>query len=250
MRMKRVPSHNQYLISIQRPHLWLASFIGVLVLIGILIWTAFVYGQLRAGHDRVEASQDAGKLESQLDDLVSQNEDLQRQNTRLSRDMGIDRDAGGQVEKELTKAQAQILDMKEELTFYRSIVQTNKASRAVNIKKLAIEPDGPGQFKYKMVLVQDGRNDSPIRGTVELYLEGSRGGDHVEMLEWPSISVSKVEKQQKFGFKYFQNFEGAIKIPDKFVPSSIHVKVLSATSGVVNVDETYPWDAMLNEENT
>ena len=248
--MKRVPSHNQYLISVQRPQLWLASFAGVLALIGILIWAAFVYGQFMAGHDRMASSQRAADLEQQVDDLVSQNEELQRQNAKLSRDMGIDRDAGGQVEKELTKAQAQILDMKEELTFYRSIVQTNKTARAVNIKKLTVEPDSQGQYKYKMVLVQDGRNDSPVRGTVELYLEGSRGGDHVEMLEWPAVSVGKVDKQQKFGFKYFQNFEGTIKIPDKFVPSSIHVKVLSATSGVVNVDETYPWDAMLNEENT
>jgi hypothetical protein len=248
--MKRVPTHNQYLISVQRPQLWIASFVAVLVVIGILIWAAFVYGQFMAGHDRMAASDRATDLEQQVDRLVSQNEELQRQNAKLSRDMGIDRDAGGQVEKELTKAQAQILDMKEELTFYRSIVQTNKTARAVNIKKMTVEADNQGQYRYKMVLVQDGRNDNPVRGTVEFYLEGSRGGEHVEMLEWPTVSVAKVDKQQKFGFKYFQNFEGAIKIPDKFVPSSIHVKVLSTTSGVANVEETYPWDAMLNEENT
>lgn len=247
---RRVPAHNQYLISVQRPQLWLLSFAGVLVAVGFMIWGAFVYGQNTAGHDRVAASEQVDELDNQIDDLLSQNEELQRQNTRLSRDMGIDRDAGGQVEKELAKAQAQILDMKEELTFYRSIVQPDKTARTVKIKKIGLESDGSRQFKYKMSLVQDGRNDSPVRGTVEFYLEGSRGGEHVEMLEWPVISVEKVEKQQKFGFKYFQNFEGTIKLPDKFVPSSIHVKVLSATSGVANVEEIYPWDAMLNEENT
>lgn len=246
---RRAPAHNQYLLSIQRPQLWLLALVAVILVIGLLIWAAFVYGQSRAGHDRLAANENSGKLESQIDDLLAQNEELQRQNAKLSRDMGIDRDAGGQVEKELTKTQSQILDMKEELTFYRSIVQPNKAARTLNIKKIALEPDGPRQFKYKLSLVQDGRNDAPVRGTVEFYLEGSRGGDHVEILEWPSISVTKVDKQQKFGFKYFQNFEGAIKLPDKFVPSSIHLKVLSATSGVVNVEQTYPWDAMLNEEN-
>jgi len=246
---RRAPAHNQYLISIQRPQLWLLGFAGVLIAIGFMIWGAFVYGQNTAGHDRVAASEQADELDNQIDDLLSQNEELQRQNTRLSRDMGIDRDAGGQVEKELAKAQAQILDMKEELTFYRSIVQPDKTARTVKIKKIGLEPDGSRQFKYKMSLVQDGRNESPVRGTVEFYLEGSRGGEQVEMLEWPAISVEKVEKQQKFGFKYFQNFEGTIKLPDKFVPSSIHVKVLSATSGVASVEENYPWDAMLNEEN-
>lgn len=248
--MKRVPSHNQYLISIQRPQLWLFSLAGVLLVLGVLIWMAFVYGQLTAGHDRVIASQQASKLEDQVDDLLSQNEVLQRQAAKLSRDIGIDRDAGGQVEKELTKSQSQILDMKEELTFYRSIVQTNKTARAVNIKKLVLNPGGVGVFKYKLVLVQDGHNDSLVRGTVEFFLEGSRGGERVEMIEWPVVSVTKIDKQQKFVFKYFQNFEGAIKVPEHFVPSAIHVKVQSATSGVVNVDETYQWDAMLNEENT
>ena len=248
--MRRVPSHNQYLISVQRPQLWLLACAGVLVAVGFLIWMAFVYGQLSAGHDRVAANKRASQLENQVDDLIGQNEDLQRQTAKLSRDMGIDRDAGGQVEKELTKAQAQILDMKEELTFYRSIVQTNKLSRTLNIKKLALTADSPGMFKYKLILVQDGRNDSSVRGTIEMSLEGSRGGTKVEMIDWPVVSVSRVDKLQKFGFKYFQNFEGAIKIPENFVPTSIHVKVQSATSGVANVEETYPWDAMLNEENT
>ena len=248
--MKRVPSHNQYLISVQRPQLWLFSLAAILVVLGIIIWRAFIYGQLTAGHDRVIASTQVSKLEEQVDDLLSQNEALQRQTAKLSRDIGIDRDAGGQVEKELTKSQSKILDMKEELTFYRSIVQTNKAARAINIKKLVLNPDGAGQYKYKLVLIQDGQNDSPVRGTVEFFLEGSRGGARVEMLDWPAVSVGKIDKQQKFGFKYFQNFEGAIKVPEHFVPSAIHVKVQSSTSGVVNVDETYQWDAMLNEENT
>lgn len=248
--MKRVPAHNQYLISVQRPQLWLLSLVAVCVVVGFMIWSAFVYGQYMAGHDRVEASEQAGVLKNQIDDLLAQNEDLQRQNARLSRDMGIDRDAGGQVEKELAKAQAQILDMKEELTFYRSIVQPNKTARTISIKKIGLEPDGSRQYRYKLSLVQDGRNDSPVRGTVEFYLEGSRGGEQVEMLEWPSVSVAKVDKQQKFGFKYFQNFEGTIKLPDRFIPSSIRVKVLSATSGVTDVEEIYPWDAMLSEENT
>lgn len=249
MRKRQAPAHNQYLISVQRPHRWFLSLAGVLLVIALLVWVAFVYGQYRAGHDRMVASDQAVELRGRIDDLLAQNEELQRQNAKLSRDMGIDRDAGGQVEKDLTKAQSQILDMKEELTFYRSIVQP-KTVRTVNIKKISLEADGSHQFKFKMVLVQDGRNDTPVRGNVEFYLEGSRGGEQIETLEWPSVSVAKVEKQQKFGFKYFQNFEGAIKIPERFVPSAIHVKVISATTGVVDVEETYPWDAMLNEENS
>jgi hypothetical protein len=250
VRKKRVPSHNQYLISIQRPHLWLLSLAGVLAVIASLVWLAFYFGQYQAGHDRVEAGNREDELHQRIDELVEQNEDLQRQNAKLSRDMGINIDAGSQVEKDLASAQAQIMDMKEELTFYRSIVQSGKASRTVTVKKIQLLPDGARQYKYKMVLVQDGRNDMPVRGMVEFYLEGAKKGDQIMRLEWPGISVEKVEKQQKFGFKYFQNFEGSIRIPEGFVPASIFVRVLPSTPQVAAVEESYPWDAMLNEEST
>ena len=48
----------------------------------------------------------------------------------------------------------------------------------------------------------------------------------------------KEKKKFPFKFKYFQNFEGDLIIPDGFVPSRVNVKV---TSNRVSLDKTFSW---------
>lgn len=243
--MKPVPVHNRLLISIQRPYLWIASGVVIVVCTLLLVWASFEYGRHVAGFDQAETDEQITELKKQINELTVQSEDLQRYNAKLVRDQGIDRDAGSQVQKELARAQAQILDMREELTFYRNIVQPNKAKRTVVIKKVQLVGDGERQYKYKVVLIQDGRHDSAVRGEVELTFEGERDNGEVVRLDLPTVSPQENSKRQKFGFKYFQNFEGSIRIPENFAPRSMYVRVLPSSSSVPRIDQSYSWDELL-----
>lgn len=233
------------LISIQRPYLWIASLVGIIACVLILVWSFFEYGRYVAGFDQSATQQRIAVLEQQIDDLTQRNEDLQRHNAKLVRDQGIDRDAGSQVQKELARAQEQILAMREELTFYRNIVQPNKSSRTVVIKKVQLVSEGENQYRYKVVLIQDGRHDSAVRGNVELSFEGAQSDGQIVRLDLPTVSTQKVSKSQRFGFKYFQNFEGSIRIPENFAPMSMYIRVLPSSSRVPKIDKSFPWDDLI-----
>lgn len=244
--MKPVPAHNRILISVQRPHLWFLSLAGIIVCVLVLIWSAYEYGRYVAGFDQSATDELTSTLQERIAELTRQSEDFQRRNAKLIRDQGIDRDAGSQVQKELAKAQAQILEMREELTFYRNIVQPNKSKRTVVIKKVQLVFEGENQYRYKVVLIQDGRHDRAVRGNVELSFEGARPDGEIVRLDLPTLSTRDVKKRQRFGFKYFQNFEGSIRIPDDFAPMSVYVRVLPSSSRVPRMNESYAWDELLS----
>ena len=45
----------------------------------------------------------------------------------------------------------------------------------------------------------------------------------------------------KFGFKYFQNFEGVMNLPVAFQPDYLHVEVNPSTGKIKAIDEQYTW---------
>lgn len=247
--MKRAPVHNKHLITIHRPGLWIITAIAVVLLIIFMVWFAFETGRREAGFDQSETDQVITDLKSRIKDLATRNDNLQRQNAKLERGHEIDKDAGGKVKRELEKTQSKMMEMQEELTFYRNIVQPNTTTRAVVIKKMQLTSMKDNNYHYKLILIQSGRHDRLVRGYVEITFEGVRDGKTIR-LDLPTVysGDDKATKRQKFGFKYFQNFEGDIRIPDDFVPSSVYVNVLPSTSRVKNVVQDFPWDEVTVEE--
>lgn len=246
--MKPIPVNNKYLVSIQRPHLWLASAIAIILVLSLLFWLVFDYGRKTSGFYLSETETQIDLLESEIAELKKQNEDLHRERTKLARDHGIDKDASSQVTKTLSEKQEQILEMKEELSFYRSIVAPSKSQRTIVIKKIDFKPEADNEYSYKVTLNHDGGKLGVLsRGIVEFAVEGQQSDGKIVRLDWPTVSTNKVNKRQKFGFKFFQNFEGSIRFPADFRPLSIYVRVLPSSSRIPKVEEVYAWDKLISD---
>lgn len=244
--MIREPKPNKHLICIHRPERWVASLVLIVFLVIVAIWAAFIMGERQAGFSQSMMDEETEGLQQQVKQLLQEKDSLLRQNAKLIRDHNIDEDANKQVNHNLAQAQAQIMDMKEELTFYRNIVSPKKSSRAVVVKKVSMVPLKENEYQYKIVLIQDGRHDRVVRGVVEVSLEGNNKDGKQVRLALPTISTKKVKKQQKFGFKYFQNFEGAIKIPEGFEATSLFIRVLPRSSSrVPRVERVISWDELI-----
>ena len=246
--MKPIPVNNKYLISIQRPHLWITSALAVILVISLLFWLVFDYGREASGFYLSETESQIELLESEIAELKKQNEVLHRERTKLTRDHGIDKDASSQVTKTLSEKQEQILEMKEELSFYRSIVTPGKSQRTIVIKKIDFKPETNNQYSYKVTLNHDGGKLGVLsRGMVEFTVEGEQADGKIVRLDWPTVSTTKATKRQRFGFKFFQNFEGSIRFPADFRPISIYVRVLPSSSRIPKVEEVYAWENLISD---
>lgn len=237
--MIKKPLHNRLLITVQRPALWLASFLGLVLLVVFMIWVSFEYGLKVAGYDKSEAMTYIDDLQQQIEDLQSQYTEKQRQTAMLERNSTIDDGANEQLKTLLNAAHAESLELKKELAFYKSIVTPEDTKRSLAIQTIQIKPDVNGTFRYKIMVSQRGRNDRFARGSINVIIEGSQDGQ-ASKLKLSSVS-KEAKKQKNFGFKYFQNFEGTMKLPDTFRPEFIRVQVKPRSSRIDPIDEQFAW---------
>jgi len=212
--------------------LLIALLFFVLIGLGYLVYD---YGHSRADYDYDSLQKNNKALQERITVLVSEVEKTRDNLVASESSSAIDKLAYSDVEKSLRDLQAEILELKEEVDFYRSIVAPRESARGLRIQRFNVTPSGKG-FRYKLVLTQVIKNNRITRGNIVMQVEGVRGGKS-EKINLTSLSA-KGQKKLDFRFKYFQSFEGDLIIPEEFTPSRVHVKVVSNR---VTLEKTFAW---------
>jgi hypothetical protein len=227
------------LIAIKRPGLWLLGLLAIVLAVIALIWSAYLYGQREAGFDRSQAMNAVSELHQQLEDLQKRYDENQRKAAMIKRTSQIDDDANKQLKKSLNDSQQQVMNLKKELAFYKSVVTPEHEKRSVAIQTITLQQDETGEYRYKIMVSQRGRNDKVVRGRIEIRIEGNEAGK-VKVLHLSDVSKN-TKNVPKFGFKYFQNLEGTRSLPKTFTPENLRVVVTPSSWGVDKIDELYSW---------
>jgi len=235
--MKALQTHT--IITIQQPRLWLMSLVTLICLILGLLWFSYEYGRYVAGFDSADADAYINQLQEQLEESQAEIIESTRQATMLERNGRIDDDAAVQLKETLAQTQNEALELKKELSFYKSIVAPEQGNRSLAIQTIQLSKNGAGKYDYKIMVSQRGRNDRFARGTIDVSVEGVNKGKPVT-LKLSEIS-NATKKPMKFGFKYFQNFEGVMVLPETFSPDFIRVKVTPSTGKIKSIDEQFAW---------
>ncbi len=233
------PIRTRTIISIQRPGLWLLSAVLAFFLFLVLLWSAFEYGRNVAGYDSADAEAYIEQLQAQLEESQAEIIETSRRATMLERNTQIDVDASEQLKETLAKAQSEVLTLKKELSFYKSIVAPEQGSRSLAIQTIQLKQNKTGGYDYKIMVSQRGRNDRFARGTIDVSIKGTSKGQPLT-LKLADVS-NDTKKPMKFGFKYFQNFEGVMNLPEAFQPDTVRVKVKPSTGKIKAIDETFAW---------
>jgi len=136
---------------------WKSKFIWGIVLLVLLIsgWTLFDYGRYLAGYDsRDTESEIEGLLQTQAH-LEKRIELLREDKAVLERAAQIERKAYNELDTTLKILQAEILEHKEELAFYRGIVSPKDSSSGLYLQNFFLTQNGDTRnYRYKVVLTQ------------------------------------------------------------------------------------------------
>ena len=237
--MSPKPLETRLLVTVHRPGLWMAAFAAIVLLVLAGFWMSYEYGRSVAGYDAGLFEQERAALQQELDQANAKIAEMQHQAAMLERNSKIDVDASKQLKTSLDEAQSEVLKLKKELAFYKSIVTPEQTKRAVAIQTIQLDADGEGGYNYRIMVSQRGRNDRFVRGILQVGIKGSQDGVETVI---PLKNVSKqAKKKLKFGFKYFQNFEGKLKLPANFQPESMRVQVKPSSKKIDAVDESFAW---------
>lgn len=221
---------------------WKSKFVWALIALVLLIsgWTLFDYGRFLAGYDSRETASEIIGLEQVQEHLGKRIESLREDKAVLKRAAQIERKAYNELETTLKVLQGEILELKEELAFYRGIVSPKDSRFGLYLQNFFLTQDGETRnYRYKVVLTQVLKNSRLITGKVKLQFDGLLDGES-KTLSLKDVT-SKAKKDLNYRFKYFQNIEGAVTFPDGFSLLRVIVQILPRGRQRDMIEKTIEW---------
>ena len=229
-------------------HPWRVASITALVVVTLLgvAYAMYQRGAATAAGDFNRVQQDNTRLLATNRDLSQELAQLRSSQAIAERDRQVEQQAYKEMQSNVTTLQEQLSQLRGELAFYKGIVTPGGGEVGLRIQRLDVAPSGVARgYRFKLVLTQVAKNDTVIAGTVSIRVEGSRGGE-LTQLELGSLGFTDSDPIP-FKFRYFQNLEGEIVLPEGFQPIRTLVSVDPRGRGSRDkLEKTFDWPA---EEN-
>lgn len=202
-------------------------------------WLLFEYGRSTAGYSVVEARQRQHMLTVRITDLEAENSRLKGQVALLEQTAGIDRRAYEEVDRSLADLQNEVLELRQEVAFYRGIVNSEDASPGLRIQSFKLRQDGQAQYQYRLVLTQLASTTARVQGEAEIALSGIMDGAQVELSQRDVLSPEG--QDLRFSFRNFQELRGSLRLPAGFIPLRVILRAAPRGGNSAGVERTLTW---------
>ncbi|MBD3649015.1 MAG: hypothetical protein HUJ31_16540 [Pseudomonadales bacterium] len=239
--MVAVKGSKQYQMVVvpHRPWYRAALFcLGVLAL-AALVWAAWQYGKEQGLALRSEIVAERNVLKRQLEENERLVDNMRQEIADLRVGGEIDSRANEEVRQTVEGLQEQIAELNEEIRFYKGVMVPNAEDKGLRIEGLTLEETGePGRYDYNLLLTQVVDKHDFIQGGVEVNVVGTQGGTETVL---PLNQLSRDAEELRFRFRYFQNIDGQLDIPDGFEPRSLRIIAQSSGRNSQRLDRTFEW---------
>lgn len=182
------------------------------------------------------------ELSAQLTDLRQENEALRRQIAILDRSSAVDQQTGAELQETLTALRQRVAQLEEDVLFYRQVVEEEIDETGLVIGQLDIDATrSPDRYRYKLVMrQQDADGDTYLTGHVNFNLVGQLQDQQV-ILPLRDLSEFEDELDIRLRFKYFQNIEGELALPEGFQPDRIQIAAVATEPVSKRISEDFGW---------
>lgn len=226
-----------------RPHtrIWQAAVLSALVAAAVV--GAFTLGQQITTNGEVRSQRDFAALQAELETVRKAEQQLRRQRENAKLGAEVDRKSLEEVRQEVIDLKAAIAGLEEENQFYRNLMSPNGDARGLNFGPVEIvRTERPRTYRYKVVVQQLATQHQVLNGTLDFNLVGRQNGE-VKVLALKDISASIDSNAIKLRFKYFQNVEGELVLPEGFDPERIELEARSSGSNSAVIEKRMAWQA-------
>jgi hypothetical protein len=221
--------------------------VGLAVVVALLatfaLYVIYELGRYNAGYDRLAVSQQRAELEVQIDKLQDEKHEL---NLRLAeidtQRIGFAREQA-EVSHLIGDLQAKVARQAQDLAFYRGVGSqaAPAASLGVAIQQLRIGATSQAaHFRVHLTLVRSVRADDVVNGSAVLQIEGEAEGRE-ENLGLAALTAG-AQRELPYSFRYYQNLDQEITIPEGLRPERLSIEVRSNRKGIAPLSQTFMWN--------
>lgn len=218
-----------------------------LILLAFSITAAVVgyaAGMAQGGFRFSVAEESRDRLEEQVEQLREQNREASQQLVNLDRGRTIDAEALNQARRTIVELETQIASLKADLTFYKNIMAPSETSKGLQVDRLTMQQERQDDtYGFKLVLTQIGDNKSYISGVVAVNVIGMRN-EEKEVIALRDLSDDIDDLGVRFRYRYFQDIEGLLRLPDGFEPLEVQVVARAEGNKSSRAERTFDWDEL------
>jgi hypothetical protein len=185
------------------------------------LW-AFEFGKDIAGLER-DAKDELNRLRIEVQQLREERDRSQSVANTAESLLKAERATQDRLARQLKELETDHLALKADLGFFeRMFPPTGTGGLAV--RALNAEPRGPGQLRYQMMVMQNGKAVSEFSGRYELTLTGTLDGR-----PW---SLQMPGGTKPLQLKQYARVEGMLEFPTQAVVKTVQVRVMDQAGGV------------------
>jgi hypothetical protein len=164
----------------------------------------------------------------------------------LEREADVLRRANALLRESERTHQDRIAELQADLAFYRRLGGASGSQAPLAVHYLELQPtQAPRVFRLIFTLTQNLRWAAVISGRVEIGLDGIQDGIARHLTERQLLP--ETAGSLEFRFKYFQQLERLLTLPEGFEPSRLTIRLTSA--GLRQpVERAADWQGLFNRE--
>jgi len=209
--------HSNLVIKQQKSKPW---YVGMGAVIALLFTSTFLMGRFLAIGDLAETKEKLIQVESELEQTQGELKDVSESLVMQRQSSQVDNLSSKELVNSVKDLQRSNNELEEELTFYRKIMAPELEKDGLGIDSVQITvTDKPSRFHFRTTLIQAGKQSQFLKGSVLIKFHGELDGKTKEfdIRELGTFNT----KLFQFQFKYFQNIQGFIELPDGFSVKTI-----------------------------
>lgn len=185
------------------------------------LW-AFEFGKDIAGLSR-DAKEELTRLRDEVQHLREERDRSQAIANTAESLLKAERATQERLVQQLKELETEHLALKGDLGFFERMFPPSGTDK-VAVRALQAETRGPGQLRYQMLVMQNGKARSEFNGRYELTLAGTVDGQ-----PW-SLAIPGGAKPLQL--KQYARVEGTLEYPEQAVVRTLEVKVMDQAGDV------------------
>ncbi len=209
---------------------------GLLIVLPLLSWWGAV---TYLGRENQVLQQEVVSLRSNLTALQAQVETLRQERADFQVASDMDKETLDQLRQRLVEWREANQQLEEQNQFYMSLMNPEPGESGVIIESIAIQSTFmPQQYDYSALVAQRAVDHQRVNGRLEISVEGvAEGQQQTLSTQDLGIPVSSLV----LGFRYFQQLNGQLWLPEGFQPERVRLQVYLSGSSSPLIDRTTAW---------
>ncbi|AMQ89801.1 DUF6776 family protein [Marinobacter sp. LQ44] len=233
--------NDEYVVIRHRPGYRLRRTMILLAFTLVAAIAGYAAGLAQGGFRFSSAEASNEQLVDEVRSLRDQFRTARQNLVNLERGRAIDEQALREARNTIVGLETRISELEADLTFYRNIMAPSETSKGLQVDSFTLaSARGDNTYRFKMVLTQVGNNNSFIAGQVAVNIIGRLDGEK-EVIALRDLSDDIEDLGVRFRFRYFQDVEGTLSLPQGFEPYEIQVVAQAQGRNASQAERTFDW---------